>query len=180
METITLSGGGALQTSHSVTRGAWQRQRVTWQNVTMRNMTPTIILIMIITLINTGQTLFFGGVRNARQNDMWVIMIIYQYHDHYYHHYYIVTSLMSHVSSSHRFISDVSSLTSHLLWSSSQDNNNDGNDPEQVHLGLGLVWVDPVVRILSPGNMMSSCHHHHYHHHHHHNVMMVIMLSDHP
>ena len=43
-------------------------------DVTMGNMTPTIILFM--SFIITSQALFFGGVRNARQNDMWVVNIL--------------------------------------------------------------------------------------------------------
>ena len=34
-----------------------------------------------------------------------------------------------------------------------KDHDNDGDDTEQVHLGLGLVRVDRLVRLLPPGKM---------------------------
>ena len=73
METITLSGGGALQFTNITECDTW-RVTETECDVTMRNMTPTIILFM--SLIIASQALFFGGVRNARQNDMWVVVNI--------------------------------------------------------------------------------------------------------
>ena len=71
METITLSGGGALQTSQCDT---W---RVTEEcDVTIRNMTPTIITAcLVLTLLTPNQALFFG-IRNARQrNDMYLKLV---------------------------------------------------------------------------------------------------------
>lgn len=34
-----------------------------------------------------------------------------------------------------------------------KDHDNDGDDTEQVHLGLGLVRVDGLVRFVPPGKM---------------------------
>ena len=85
-------------------------------DVTIRNMTPTIITAyLILTLLTPNQALFFG-IRNARQrNDMY---------------------LKSELTSVHDFV---------------QVLHDDGDDPEQVHLGLGLVRVDALVRIVSSG-----------------------------
>ena len=70
---IQLNGNHNIEWRWSITNitqcDTW-RVTETEGNVTMRNMTPTIILVTLMTLITASQTLFFGGVRNARQNDM--------------------------------------------------------------------------------------------------------------